>query len=170
MSETTFSLVALDGGETGVWRGLPASHLVLPALGDPYDGWNDEAFWLARHREYRGLEWDRLDWRALRRTMAAAARALAKEPAAAPELTFTVPDLDERMFIEMWFGYGDPPVAVRIEGEGRYRVTYGQHRICALMDFPMSKRDRALMGLGEGGFLPEPPLPPKTLIPVLVRE
>ena len=162
----TFSLVPQGEGVRRRWLSVPMSSLVLPALGDPYDGHNDEAFWLERYREYRGLEWDRLAWPAVRRGLADAADHLGL--GAAPELSFTVPGLDERMFIEMWFGYGDPPVAASLDVDGRYLVTHGQHRICALMDFPMADRDRELLGLGEEGFAPGGPLGADTCIPVLV--
>ena len=162
----TFSLVPQGEGARARWMSVPVSELVLPALGDPYDGRSDEAFWLERYREYRGLEWNRLAWPAIRRGLTDAAGRLGLGPA--PELTFDVPGLDERMFIEMWFGYGDPPVAARLDADGRCHVTYGQHRICALMDFPMAASDRELLGLGEEGFAPGGPLDASTCIPVLV--
>lgn len=161
-----FSLVPQGEGIETRWMGVPVESLVLPAVGDPYDGRNDDAFWLSRWREYRGLEWERLDWASIRRGVTRAACCLG--PGHAPELSFEVPGLDERMFIEMWFGYGDPPVAARLEPDGSYLVTYGQHRICALMDFPMGEQDRRLMGLGDEGFAPGGPLGPATVVPVLV--
>lgn len=164
--EMTFSLVPQGEGARARWASVPVSELVLPALGNPYDGRNDEAFWLERYREYRGLAWSELDWRAIRRGLVDAAGRLGLGPA--PELGFTVPGLDERMFIEMWFGYGDPPVAASLDVDGRYLVTHGQHRICALMDFPMADGDRELLGLGAEGFAPGGPLGPNTCIPVLV--
>lgn len=178
---STFSLTAQGGatagaGEKGtaLWRGLSVGQLVFPALDDPYDGRNEEDFWLARYREYRALEWDQLDWASLRAAFEGAARALAERPEAAPELTFDVPGPDERLFLEMWFGFGDPPVAARAVADsgqdGRFEVTYGQHRICALADFPMDKDDQDLMGIGEHGFVEAPPCPPSFMVPVLVQE
>lgn len=178
---STFSLTAQGGApaasasagekDQALWRGLTVGQLVFPALDDPYDGRNEEDFWLARYREYRALEWDQLDWASLRAAFEDAARRLAAAPEAAPELTFDVPGPDERLFLEMWFGFGDPPVAARaVPGEdGRFEVTYGQHRICALADFPMGSDDQDLMGIGELGFVEAPPLPPSFMVPVLVR-
>lgn len=168
---TPFSLTAQGGGEEGaLWRGLTVADLVFPALGDPYDGRNDEAFWLARYREYRALEWDRLDWPSLQKTLAAVARRLAAHPEEAPELALEATGPDERLFLEMWFGFGDPPVAAFELPDGRFEVSYGQHRICALADFPMQEADRDLMGIGPRGFADTPPLAPETSVPVLVRS
>lgn len=91
-------------------------------------------------------------------------------PVAAPTVELSAPSMRERMFLEMWFGYGDPAVMASERSDGRFDVTYGGHRVCALADFPMGLADQRIMLLGPSGFTPDGPLDPDTLLPVLVRS
>ena len=90
-------------------------------------------------------------------------------PVSAPLIELSAPSMRERMFLEMWFGYGDPAVMASERSDGRFDVTYGGHRVCALADFPMGLADQQIMLLGPSGFTPDGPLDPDTLLPVLVR-
>lgn len=219
-----FSLTAnndfLDQQGAG-WRAVRLGDLVFPSAPDPQAGQYADDFWPSRHEEYNRLEWDRMDWTAVRDELFAAAGTLkaaegdvagngAGEPpvpghtdtlmvrrtpshgtnilsaahspvvSAAPwvnpvndralELEFDVPSIRERTFLEMWFGYGDPSVEVRRRADGRFDVGYGQHRICAVADYPMPARDRRLMRLGDAGFLPRGPLADGMRIPAIVQD
>lgn len=186
-----FSLTANNEiGQQAVWKAVPLGRLEFPQVSEPYDGAFDDDFWPSRHEEYNRLEWDAMDWNAIRSQMDLASEQLEKHPEASPELEFDVPSVRERTFLEMWFGYGDPSVeATSISGNRtgdtgqedaanqnapestptRYRVGYGQHRICAYADYPMGARDRSLMRIPVSGFLPTGPLSPDTLIPVLTH-
>ena len=221
-----FSLTAnndfLDQERAG-WRAVRLGDLVFPSVPDPQAGHYADDFWPSRHEEYNRLEWDRMDWTAVRDELFAAAGRLraaegdddgsdadglpvlgqadsdtlmvrrtpshgtnilsaAHSPviSAAPwvnpvddralDLEFDVPSIRERTFLEMWFGYGDPSVEVRRRADGRFDVGYGQHRICAVADYPMPVRDRRLMRLGDAGFLPRGPLADATRIPVIVHD
>ncbi|KAA8825721.1 hypothetical protein EMO92_04445 [Bifidobacterium reuteri] len=197
-----FSLTANNEiGPQAVWKAVPLGRLEFPQVREPYDGAFDDDFWPSRHEEYNRLEWDAMDWNAIRSQMDSASEQLEKHPEASPELEFNVPSARERTFLEMWFGYGDPSVEAtaisgnRTGGTGhtentdtanrtnpengarhapestptRYRVGYGQHRICAYADYPMGARDRNLMRIPVSGFLPTGPLSPDTLIPVLTH-
>lgn len=206
-----FSLTANNEiGPQAVWKAVPLGRLEFPQVSEPYDGAFDDDFWPSRHEEYNRLEWDAMDWNAIRSQMDLASDQLEKHPEASPDLEFDVPSIRERTFLEMWFGYGDPSVeATAISGERtgdtedaddtgnanttnsidttnhtsqedtadhtaestptRYRVGYGQHRICAYADYPMGARDRNLMRIPASGFLPTGPLSPETRIPVLTH-
>ncbi|OZG61189.1 hypothetical protein BMYO_0488 [Bifidobacterium myosotis] len=209
-----FSLTANNEiGPQAVWKAVPLGRLEFPQVSEPYDGAFDDDFWPSRHEEYNRLEWDAMDWNAIRSQMNLASDQLEKHPDASPDLEFDVPSIRERTFLEMWFGYGDPSVeATAISGERtgdtgnadnadrantidntdhidttnhtstenaadhttestpvRYRVGYGQHRICAYADYPMGTRDRNLMRIPASGFLPTGPLSPETRIPVLTH-
>ena len=185
-----FSLTANNEiGQQAVWKAVPLGRLEFPRVSEPYDGAFDDDFWPSRHEEYNRLEWDAMDWNAIRSQIDSASEQLEKHPEASPELEFNVPSVRERTFLEMWFGYGDPSVEAtaisgnRTGGTGqentarhapestptRYRVGYGQHRICAYADYPMGARDRSLMRIPVSGFLPTGPLSPDTLIPVLTH-
>lgn len=152
------------------WGAVELGRLVFPSVPDPYGGDFPPEFWLSRHAEYNRLQWERIDWEAVRRELSRAAAHLAEAGEELPEFEFSVPTLRERTYIEMWFGYGEPaPVEARSLGDGRFEVGYGQHRICAYADYPLGEADSALMKVGPRGFVPDPPLPPDTRIPMLVR-
>ncbi|WP_055427704.1 hypothetical protein [Bifidobacterium aesculapii] len=168
-----FSLTANNEiGSNATWRAVPLGRLEFPQASEPYEGAFDDDFWPSRHEEYNRLEWDRMDWNAVRRQMNRVSDRLERQPETSPELEFDVPSIRERTFLEMWFGYGDPSVeATAVDGTAstRYRVGYGQHRICAYADYPMGTRDRGLMRIPASGFLPSGPLSPGTRIPVLTH-
>lgn len=130
----------------------------------------DDNFWPSRHQEYNRLEWDQMDWEAVRRELTHTAELVRDSQQSRPELEFEVPSMRERTFLEMWFGYGDPSVEARHNADGSLNVGYGRHRICALADYPMSKHDRDLMRLPETGFTPEGPLAGSTFVPVIVHR
>ena len=166
----TFSLTANnDIGPNAVWQTIPLGSLEFPQAPEPYDGDFDDDFWPSRHEEYNRLQWDAMDWHAIRDQIGKAANRLERRPEANPELEFDVPSVRERTFLEMWFGYGDPSVEAIKTDDGRYQVGYGQHRICAYADYPMGARDRDLMHIPDTGFLPTGPLSPDTRIPMLMH-
>lgn len=150
------------------WRSVALDDLALgqEALGNEA---NETDFWPSRHEEYNRLEWDRMDWGAVRRELGRAAAIVDVADAACPELEFIVPSMRERTFLEMWFGYGDPSVEACPDATGRLAVGYGKHRIRAVADYPMSPRDRSLMRLPDTGFTPDGPLPGATRIPLIVH-
>ena len=129
----------------------------------------DNDFWPSRHKEYNRLEWDQMDWEAVRRELTRTAELVRGRQQTCPELEFEVPSMRERTFLEMWFGYGDPSVEARHNNDGSLDVGYGRHRICALADYPMSEHDRDLMRLPATGFTPEGPLAGNTCVPVIVH-
>ncbi|KAA8816937.1 hypothetical protein CSQ85_10870 [Bifidobacterium rousetti] len=164
-----FSLTANNEiGSQAMWRAVPLGRLELPQASEPYEGAFDDDFWPSRHEEYNRLEWDKMDWQSIREQMDRASDQLEQHPETSPELEFDVPSIRERTFLEMWFGYGDPSVEATADND-RYRVGYGQHRICAYADYPMGTRDRNLMRIPASGFLPTGPLSPNTRIPVLTH-
>ena len=165
-----FSLTANnDIGSRARWTSVPLGRLEFPQVPKPYSGDFDDDFWPSRHEEYNRLEWDAMDWQAVRDQLSQAAQRLERHPEQQPELEFDAPSLRERTFLEMWFGYGDPSVEASETDDGHYRIGYGQHRICAYADYPMDERDRDLMRIPPTGFLPSGPLPPTTRIPVLAH-
>ena len=162
-----FSLTANNNiGPEAVWTSIPLEQLDLPKASE---GTLDKDFWPSRHEEYNRLEWDAMDWHAVRDQLGKVADRLERQPDSNPELEFTVPTMRERTFLEMWFGYGDPSVEARSTDHDRYHVAFGQHRICAYADYPMSEHDRDVMRIPESGFLPSGPLSPNTRIPMLVH-
>lgn len=154
-----------DGDPTGAyWQSVALADLGL-------DGGKQEDtdFWPSRHEEYNRLEWDRMDWNAVRRELDHVAAIVDSCHATHPELEFSVPSMRERTFLEMWFGYGDPSVEARRDAAGHLAVGYGKHRICALADYPMSASDRSLMRLPDSGFTPAGPMPGDSRIPLIVH-
>ena len=166
------ALVPNNGEHEGcVWRALRLGDLVLPDAPDPRSGVYGPDFWISRHSEYNALQWHRIDWRLVRDQLAAAARQLAASPEESPQLELAFRTIRERTFLEMWFGYGDPCCEAYPLGDGRYRIGYGQHRICPVANFPLPAEAAALMKLPDGSFTPgEPPLPRDALLPMLVVE
>ena len=165
-----FSLTANnDFGPQAAWHSVPLGQLEFPQVPEPYDGTFDDDFWPSRHSEYNRLEWDAMDWDAIREQLGNAADQFERHPQSHPDLELEAPTIRERTFLEMWFGYGDPSVEASDTGDGHYRVGYGQHRVCAYADYPMNSRDRTLMRIPESGFLPSGPLAPDTRIPVLTH-
>lgn len=166
-----FSLTANnDIGPSATWQSVALGQLIFPQVREPYAGDCDDDFWPSRHEEYNRLEWDALDWNAVRTQLHKVTDQLAEQPSMQPELEFDVPSIRERTFLEMWFGYGDPSVEAHRVGQDRYEVGYGQHRICAYADYPMQPRDRDLMRIPASGFLPSGPLSPNTRIPMLIHD
>ena len=167
---STFSLTAANEyPSTATWRSVPISALSFPSVPNPYAGEFAPDFWLERYREYNGLRWHELDWARIRASLARTAAQLKASPSAAPTLELGAETIDERMFLEMWFGYGDPTVKAARTADGLV-VRYGQHRICALADFPLSPSDCALLRVGQRGFVDDGPLPADTALPILVIE
>ena len=167
-----FLLTAAPGRDVREgWRAVRLGDLVFPGVADPYAGLHDAEFWPSRHREYNELGWHEMDWDAVRHELTRVAVACEDggPSGASPLIELNAPSMRERMFLEMWFGYGDPAVMASERGDGRFDVTYGAHRICALADFPMGEVDRRIMRLGPDGFTAQGPLDPDTLLPVLVR-
>ncbi|OZG64525.1 hypothetical protein BHAP_0986 [Bifidobacterium hapali] len=168
---SVFSLTANNEiGSAAVWKSVALGQLTFPQAPNPYEADFDDTFWTSRHEEYNRLEWDTLDWHAIRTQLSNVAHKLEQQPDSQPELEFDVPSIRERTFLEMWFGYGDPSVEAHRIGQDRYEVGYGQHRICAYADYPMQPRDRDLMRIPASGFLPSGPLSPNTHIPMLIHD
>ena len=168
---SVFSLTANNEiGASATWESVALGQLTFPQVPKPYEGDFDSDFWPSRHEEYNRLEWDALDWQAIRTQLDNVAGKLEQQPSPQPELEFDVPSVRERTFLEMWFGYGDPSVEAHRIGQDRYEVGYGQHRICAYADYPMQPGDRDLMRIPASGFLPGEPLSPDTRIPMLIHD
>lgn len=156
--------------EDGIWRAVPLGSLLLPSAPNPRAGHYGDSFWAERASEYRALQWRNIDWELVRAELGRAARQLAVHPEAEPSLELAFETIRERTFLEMWFGYGDPCIEAFPTGDGRFRIGYGQHRICPVANFPLSDEDAARMGFSDGRFSPGGPLPADTLLPVLVRK
>lgn len=162
-ANNTYADDNLDGDPADAhWQSVTLAELGL-------DGEGQGDFWPSRHEEYNRLEWDRMDWGAVRRELGRVADLVDESHATHPELEFSVPTMRERTFLEMWFGYGDPSVEARRDAAGRLAVGYGKHRICALADYPMSANDRSLMRLPDTGFTPAGPMSGKARIPLIVH-
>ena len=151
------------------WQAIRLVDLVLPDAPDPCAGEYDEDFWISRHSEYNALQWHRTDWAMVRRELTRAAAQLVDRPEESPQLELAYRTIRERTFLEMWFGYGDPCCEAFPLGDGRYRIGYGQHRICPVANYPLPPTAAALMKLEAGAFTPgEPSLSEDTLLPMLV--
>ena len=168
----TSLLMPNNGEHTGcVWRAIRLGDLVLPDAPDPRNGVYAPDFWISRHSEYNALQWHRIDWALVHRELTRAAEQLVEHPEECPQLELAYRTIRERTFLEMWFGYGDPCCEAFPMGNGRYRIGYGQHRICPVANYPLSSEAAILMKLSDGAFTPgEPPLPEDTLLPMLVIE
>ena len=168
----TSLLVPNNGSHEGcVWRAIRLGDLVLPDAPDPRAGAYAPDFWVSRHSEYNALQWHRIDWPLVRRELARIAGQLAATPEEFPQLELGYRTIRERTFLEMWFGYGDPCCEAFPLGYGRYRIGYGQHRICPVANFPLPADAATLMKLADGAFTPgELPLSEDTLLPMLVIE
>ena len=166
----TSLLMPNNGEHTGcVWRAIRLGDLVLPDASDPRNGAYSPDFWISRHSEYNALQWHRIDWVLVRRELTRAAERLVEHPEECPQLELAYRTIRERTFLEMWFGYGDPCCEAFPMGNGRYRIGYGQHRICPVANYPLPVDAATLMKLTDGAFTPgEPPLPEDTLLPMLV--
>ena len=168
----TSLLVPNNGEHTGcVWRAIRLGDLVLPDAPDPRAGAYGADFWISRHSEYNALQWHRIDWALVRRELSRAAAQLAGRPEEFPQLELAYHTIRERTFLEMWFGYGDPCCEAFPTGDGRYRIGYGQHRICPVANYPLPSEAAVLMKLADGAFTPgEPPLSEDALLPMLVVD
>ena len=166
----TSMLTPNNGDHIGcVWRAIRLGDLVLPDASDPRNGVYSPDFWISRHSEYNALQWHRIDWTLVRRELMHVAEQLAEHPEEYPQLELAYQTIRERTFLEMWFGYGDPCCEAFPLGDGRYRIGYGQHRICPVANYPLPSEAAALMKLADGAFTPgELPLPADTLLPMLV--
>ena len=169
--EPGISLLVPNNGDhtTGVWRAVRLGDLVLPDASDPRSGAYASDFWISRHSEYNALQWHRIDWTLVRRELARVAARLSGHPEELPQLELEYRTIRERTFLEMWFGYGDPCCEAFPMGDGRYRIGYGQHRICPVANYPLPPEAARLMKLAGGAFTPgELPLPEDALLPMLV--
>lgn len=152
-----------------VWRAIRLGDLVLPDAADSRAGVYSPDFWIARHSEYNALQWHRIDWALVRRELMRVSEQLAGHSEEFPQLELGYRTIRERTFLEMWFGYGDPCCEAFPAGDGRYRIGYGQHRICPVANYPLPVEAAALMKLANGAFTPgEPPLSEDVLLPMLV--
>lgn len=166
----TSLLVPNNGIHEGcAWQAIRLGDLVLPDASGPRAGVYAPDFWVSRHSEYNALQWHRIDWALVRRELARVAGQLVAAPEEFPQLELDYQTIRERTFLEMWFGYGDPCCEAFPLDDGRYRIGYGQHRICPVANFPLPANAATLMKLAGGAFTPgEPPLSEDTLLPMLV--
>ena len=168
----TSLFVPNNGDHEGcVWQAVRLGDLVLPDAPDPRAGAYSDDFWISRHSEYNALQWHRIDWGLVRRELSRAAEQLMDHPEELPQLELAYRTIRERTFLEMWFGYGDPCCEAFPLGDGRYRIGYGQHRICPVANCPLPPEAAVLMKLAGNTFTPgESPLPEDTLLPMLVVD
>lgn len=155
------SLVPDCGGQRGSWRAMRLGDLELPVSGDD--------FWAERCREYRGLQWNRIDWPFVREQLERVAGRLGTAGYRTPEITMKGETTRERTFLEQWFGYGDACCAAALKG-GRMRVVSGQHRVSAVANRPLGRKDAELLGVAGTSFSAGGELPADTLLPVFVQE
>lgn len=156
-----YDLTPDNGRCRGTWRAVTLGDLSVPHP--------DADFWAERCREYRALQWNRMDWAFIREQLERIAVQLQGVSCSQPEISVIGGTERERSFLEMWFGYGDPRCAARVRG-GRLEVTSGRHRVLAVSNQPLDEEDARYLGLDGNAFAPGDPLPKSALLPIFVQE
>lgn len=158
-ADEDIELIPDNGDELGMWCAMRLGSLGMPPA--PQD------FWTSRAQEIRDLRWDLIDWAYVREQLGAVARSLEEAPTDSPEVVLPGRTARERVFIERWFGYGRPCCAARLKGS-RAQVFSGAHRIRAFANYAIGPDDAQAIGLTGTSFGSSSPLPPDTMVPVLV--
>lgn len=152
-------LIPDNGKLAGMWCATRLGSLAMPA--------DDGDFWTSRAQELRDLEWNLIDWDYIREQLTTVARELDGAPDDQPVIELPGKTARERIFLERWFGYGQPCCAAQLKGS-RTKATQGLHRIRAVANYPFTDADAEALGLPQASFSAGTSLPPNTLLPILV--